>query len=68
MCFSVFFVVVVVVFFVFFFVFFSWHHSDQISAGSEVSKVMLCVQILQCHRPRLPMVGMELPWQLKSKS
>ena len=37
----------------FFFVFLSWHHSDQISAGSEVSKVTICVQILQCHRPMI---------------
>ena len=30
-----------------FFVFLSGHHSDQMSEGSQVSKVNLCVQILK---------------------
>ena len=33
-----------------FFVFLSfWHHSDQMSEGTQVSKVTLCVQILNSH-------------------
>ena len=32
--------------------FFSPHHSDQMSEGSQVSKVTLCVKILKWHRRR----------------
>ena len=34
-------------FFLFFFVFLSRHNSDQMSEGSQVSKVAVCVQILK---------------------
>ena len=47
-------------------VFFSPHYSDQMSEGSQVSKVTLCVKILKwqwlTHWPRS---GIELPGQLK---
>ena len=48
----------------FFQLFFSTHHSDQMSDGSQVSKVTICVQILKWHR-RQPRVGIEMPGQLK---
>ena len=47
--------------------FLSTYHSDQMSEGSEVSKVTLCVKILKwqsaTHWPRS---GIELPGQLKN--
>ena len=51
------------------FVFLSGHHFDQMSEGSQVSKVALCVEILKWQwvsdwRQR-PRVGIELPGQLK---
>ena len=59
--------------FVFFspFVFLSRHHSDQMSEGSQLSKVTLCVQILKwqsftTHSP-LRRVDIELPGQLRTK-
>ena len=53
------------------FVFLSGHHSDQMSEGSQVSKVTICVNILKwqwvidslTHWPRS---GIELPGQLKT--
>ena len=44
----------------------SRRHSDQMSEGSQVSKVTLYVQILKCHNPP-PRVGIELPGQLKKR-
>ena len=35
-------------------VFLSRHHSDQMSEGSQVSKVSLCVKILKWHPPTDP--------------
>ena len=51
-------------------VFLSRHHSDQMSEGSQVSKVSLCVKILKWHPPtdsvsQWPRSGIELPGQLK---
>ena len=48
------------------FVFLSRRHSDQMSEGSQVSKVTLYVQILKCHNPP-PREGIELPGQLKKR-
>ena len=49
------------------FVFLSRQPSDQMSEGSEVSKVTLCVKILKWHWPSHspPRSGIELPGQLK---
>ena len=55
------------------FVFLSWHHSDQMSEGSQVLKVTLCVKILKwqsmthslTHWPRS---GIELQAQLKNST
>ena len=69
--FCLFFTICLFVFFPFcLFVFLSWQHSDQMSEGSQVSKVTLCVKILKwqsvthplSHWPRS---GIELPGQLK---
>ena len=46
-----------------FFAFLSFYHSDQMSGGSQVSKVTLCVQKFL----RRSRVGIELRGQLKSK-
>ena len=51
-------------------VFLSRHHSDQMSEGSEVSKVTLCVKVLKWHPlshwlTHSPRSGIELPGQLK---
>ena len=55
---------------IFFNFFFSAHQSDQMSEGSQVSKVTLCVEILKWHPPsnrrRRPRSGIELPGQLKT--
>ena len=48
------------------FVFLSWHHSDQMSEGSQVSKVTLCDQILNLKwHPVTDNQSTELPGQLK---
>ena len=41
-------------------VFVSGHHSDQMSEGSQVSKVTICVQIIKWHS-----MTKVMPWQLK---
>ena len=48
--------------------FFSAHHPDQMSDGSQVSKVTLCVEILKWHLATTKTKtrsGIELPGQLK---
>ena len=46
--------------------FFSPHHPDQMSEGSQVSKVTLCVKILKWQSlTQAQRVGIELPGQLK---
>ena len=47
--------------------FFSPHHPDQMSEGSQVSKVTLCVKILKWQSPTktTPRSSIELPGQLK---
>ena len=57
------------------FVFSSWHHTDQMSEGSQVSKVTICVKILKWQwltavhwLTDWPRSGIELPGQLKTDS
>ena len=46
--------------------FFSAHHSNQMSEGSQVSKITIYVKILKRHSlTDSPRVGIELPGQLK---
>ena len=49
-------------------IFSSEHFFDQMSEGSQVSKVTLCVKILKWHPPsHWPRSGIELPGQLKTE-
>ena len=49
-------------------VFLSRHHADQISEGSQVSQVTLCVKIQKWQSVTFwPRSGIELPGQLKKK-
>ena len=52
------------------FVFLSRHHADQMSEGSQISKVTLCVKIQKWHWPLWltgwPRVGLELTRQQKT--
>ena len=56
------------IFFYFFQLFFSTHHPDQMSEGSRVSEITICVWFLKSarrRRQRRPRGGIELPGQLK---